>query len=224
LAASLTGGLSGPLAIWCAAPMTAAVVLGGRRRIAGGAALSLLAAVVTALAQADRLVVPPPEGALGTGLAMIGVLSIAIGLAAALLMTEQGSARQLEARSRETARMREAVDEHPHLIVTVHGSGRVEGVYGAPERLGISALRLTEGGLASIVDEADRTVLNAALGTAITTAPPRSPSVGPAANRPGWRSSCADCLRCAWWRRCATRPPTTSASSTWSRRRSTPRR
>jgi cell cycle sensor histidine kinase DivJ len=167
MAASLSGGLSGPLAIWCAAPMAAAVVLGGRRRLAGGAALSLLAAVVAALAQADRLVAAPPQGAIGTGLAMIGVLSIAIGLAAALLMTEQGSARLLEARSRETERLREAVEAQPHLIVTLHGSGRVEGVYGAPERLGVSALRLTEGGLASIVDEADRAVLNAALGMAI---------------------------------------------------------
>ena len=101
---------------------------------------------------------------------MIGVLSIAIGLAAALLMTDQGSARQLEARSRETARLREAVDEQPHL--DCHRPRRscwpTECMATPERRFGVSASRLTESGLASLVDElADRAMLNAALGTAI---------------------------------------------------------
>jgi signal transduction histidine kinase len=115
-ACGVSGGVSGPLAVWCAAPMAAAVMLGGSRRLALGAAASLLAVAVAALAQIDRLNGVAPSGAAGIGLGFIGAASTAIGLAAALLSAQRRAARTRETQARgqvETVEaLRQALNEH----------------------------------------------------------------------------------------------------------------
>src|ERR1019366_7936637 len=71
VAAGLTGGLTGPLAPWCLAPLAAAILLGARR-ISWGAVLSVLALASVALAQAAGLTQPPPTGVLAGGLPLVG--------------------------------------------------------------------------------------------------------------------------------------------------------
>jgi signal transduction histidine kinase len=115
-ACGVSGGVSGPLAVWCAAPMAIAVLLGDPRRLALGAALSLLAVAVAALAQVDRLNGASPPGAAGVGLGFIGAASITIGLAAALLSAQRRTARASEARDRAQAQimagLRQALGDH----------------------------------------------------------------------------------------------------------------
>ena len=84
-AAGLTGGLTGPLAPWCLTPLAAAILL-GPRRVLWGAVLSVLALASVALAEAAGLTQPPPTGVLAGALALVGLITITIGLAAAILI------------------------------------------------------------------------------------------------------------------------------------------
>jgi len=162
-ACGLSGGASGPLAVWCATPMLAAVVLGGARRMVHGAIWSLLAVAVTGLAQADRLTGPVPVGMTGLGLGLIGVTSIAVGLAAALLAPLRAGQVQ-----RPVATFgREVLDQQPNLIVTLDGTGRIDAVFGDAFGSHLPAARLEREGLLATADMAGRPVLEAAMATAI---------------------------------------------------------
>src|SRR5579863_4796338 len=70
LAATLAGGASGPLAIWCITPLAASLALEARR-VALGAALSLAALAAVALIQAAGLAPPAPHGAVALSLALV---------------------------------------------------------------------------------------------------------------------------------------------------------
>jgi len=166
LACGLSGGVAGPLAIWCAAPMVAAVVLGGTRRLAQGAALSLLAVALVALTQADGRLAAAPTGQADLGLGLIGVTSIAVGLAAALLAAHRRAVQAGEAQAAGEAQLREVLNQQPHLIMTLDRAGRVENVYGAAWGAPLSTGRLMEDGLPAIAEETERAGLEAALASA----------------------------------------------------------
>ena len=167
LGAGLSGGVSGPLAIWCLAPVMAGAALGGARRLAQGAALALLAVVVTGLARVDRLIGAPPTGTAALGLGLIGVTSMALGLAAALLAAHRRAARVADAQSLAAAKLNEALVRQPNLILTLDEAGRVETVFGGAAQGIASAERLMKDGLLASADEADRAALRDALAAAI---------------------------------------------------------
>jgi two-component system, cell cycle sensor histidine kinase DivJ len=130
LACCLSGGVSGPLAVWCAMPMAAAIVLGGPHRLAQGAALSLLAVAVASLAQLDRLTGAPATGLVGICLGLIGAGSTTLGLAAALLTAQKRGTRIDDALLKAEEEMRRAYAQQPDLIVTVDRVGRIDGLFG----------------------------------------------------------------------------------------------
>ncbi|HEX4180711.1 MAG TPA: HAMP domain-containing sensor histidine kinase [Caulobacteraceae bacterium] len=130
LACCLSGGVSGPLAVWCAMPMAAAVILGGPHRLAQGAALSLLAVAVAALAELDRMAAAAPSGLVGVGLGLIGVGSTAVGLAAAMLAARRRAARADETRIQAGEALRRTLGRQPHLILTLDQAGRIDGAFG----------------------------------------------------------------------------------------------
>jgi cell cycle sensor histidine kinase DivJ len=167
LACGLTGGVSGPLAIWCLTPMVAAVVLGGARRLAQGAALSLLGVVVTALAQADHLIGAAPSGPVGLCLGLIGVTSISAGLAAALLTAHRRTHESGDAQGAPSAAAREILEQQPNLILTLDETGRVDGVFGGAFRTLLPTQRLIQDGLPLIAEESERSGLEAALAAAL---------------------------------------------------------
>ena len=166
LACGLSGGASGPLAVWCAAPLVAAVVLGGPRRLVHGAVWSLLAAAVTSLAQAGRLTGPVPVGLAGLGLGLIGVTSICVGLAVALLAARRGG-QVAEARRPPASAQHEALNQQPNLIIILDETGRIDGVFGDAFRFCLPTERLTEDGLQAIADPSGRGALEDAVATAI---------------------------------------------------------
>jgi len=167
LACALAGGVSGPLAIWCAASMVAAVVLGGARRLSQGAALSLLTVAVTALAQADKLLAPVPAPGPAFGLGLIGIISISVGLAAALLAAPRPSSVETDEGPFGGAALRQVLDEQPYLIIILDEAGRIDGVFGSAFKFLLPAERLVGGGLLAIADGEDRVALEAALATAV---------------------------------------------------------
>jgi cell cycle sensor histidine kinase DivJ len=163
IACGLTGGVSGPLAIWCAAPIVAAVVLGGPRRLTQGAVLSLLAVTLIALAQADRMLRPAPLGTAGLGAGLIGVASITVGLAAAMLAAQRRTSRAGEVENLSASGLRRVLNQQPYLTLTLDEAGRIDGVFGAAFRAFPPPRRLMEEGLLIVADDAERVALEAAL-------------------------------------------------------------
>jgi cell cycle sensor histidine kinase DivJ len=161
LAAGLTGGLTGPLAPWCLTPLAAAILLGARR-ISWGAVLSVLALASVALAQAAGLTQPPPTGVLAGALALVGLVTITIGLAAAILIPRalQAPAQALTSEAPLAA----LVAAQPLLIATFAADGRIVHAYG-----GLRAdlvLRLTELGLLGAAEPETQAELETVLFTA----------------------------------------------------------
>ncbi len=83
-AMALTGGVSGPLAVWAAGPIVASMALGGLWR--DGATLSFAALTGVALIQAAGKAGPAPTGALALWLGVIGLASLLAGAAGALML------------------------------------------------------------------------------------------------------------------------------------------
>ena len=161
LGCGLAGGVAGPLAIWCAAPMVAAVVLGGSRRMALGAAFSLLSVAIVALAQTSGWVRAAPTGAAAMGLGLVGAASITVGLAAAMLSAQRRGGRGAETPAAQT-KPDTVLDHQPCLILALSEDGRVEDVFGGSFEPRSIAHTLRQDGLLALAEGEDRTALEAA--------------------------------------------------------------
>ncbi len=163
LACILSGGVSGPLAVWCAMPMAAAVVLGGPHRLSQGAAFSLLAVAVAALAELDRLGGPGPAGLARTGLGLIGAGAATVGLAAAMLAAQKRALRAAAALVGEAEDARRGLDRQPNLILTLDPFGRIDGAFGEAFLARLPDAPLVGQPLAAIAAPAERARLEDAL-------------------------------------------------------------
>jgi len=83
-AMAMTGGVSGPLAVWATTPLIAAMALGGLWR--DGAMLSFAALTGVAMIQVGGQVDAPPTGALNFALGLIALTTTLAGAAAALMI------------------------------------------------------------------------------------------------------------------------------------------
>jgi two-component system, cell cycle sensor histidine kinase DivJ len=160
IATDLTGGVSGPLVVWCLTPLAAAILL-GPRRVSWGAALSVLALASAALAQAAGLAQPAPTGALAITLALVGLSTTAVAIAAAIL-----APRSLQAPALHSAALAgDLIAAQPHLIAILSPDGRIEEAHGG---LRPDLVRwLTERGLIGAADPVAQAGLEAALATGV---------------------------------------------------------
>ncbi len=83
-AMAMTGGVSGPLAVWAAAPLIASLALGGLWR--DGAMLSFAAMAGVAMIQLGGQVDAPPTGELDFALGLIALTTTLAGAAAAVMI------------------------------------------------------------------------------------------------------------------------------------------
>ena len=158
-ALGLTGGILSPLAAWALSPLAVGVLLGRRHAIAVGGALGLLILAIAALGAAAGHAAAPPEGPLAFSLALIGLISVTVGVAAAAVMAPQSS-------SQAPGVSGELVDRQPHLIVALTPQGRVLKASGAlAPRI---AQRLRDRGLVGAADAAARPEVEAALAEALS--------------------------------------------------------
>jgi cell cycle sensor histidine kinase DivJ len=81
---AMTGGISGPLAIWAATPLIASIALGGLWR--DGAMLSFAAMAGVAMIQLGGRIDTAPRGALDFALGLIAMTTTLAGAAAALMI------------------------------------------------------------------------------------------------------------------------------------------
>ncbi len=165
-AAGLTGGIAGPLAAWCAAPLAAALAFDRRKLVSSGAALSLLAFALAIWASlTDRGVTPQPSVALWLGALSVGTTGtwIATGVTRALRdRTERAGVAEAA-----VARLESALAEQPHLIATLDATGRLSSAYGAPPP-GFALEQLFAQGLIASAYHPDRPALQTALLRAAT--------------------------------------------------------
>lgn len=142
LACILGGGVAGPLAVWCLAPVAAGAVLGGGRRLAEGAALAFMAAAVSALAALTGLTPVAPQGVPAFWMGLLALTTTGLGLGAGLIMAERRAARREVRRDDEVERLRAVLEEQPWLILSLFPHGRVRSVYGrTPEGVALDAVQ-----------------------------------------------------------------------------------
>src|SRR6185437_10279484 len=154
IAADLTGGLESPLVVWCAAPLAAALVQ-GRRKVAWGATLSVVSLAAVALAQSVGAAEPRPSGALAVSLALVGLFTIILGFAAAVI-----ASRATEASHAGPPAEGLAADQ-PNLIMALTSDGMVAAARGGLREP--IASRLRGMGLLGAAEAADQAAVDAAL-------------------------------------------------------------
>ncbi len=161
----LTGGVVGPLAAWCLAPMAAAAALGGTSLLAFGAAASVVAVGVCALS-APLLGLAPTQAPAAYWLGLISLSTTAAGLGIGLIAIQRTATEGDRRRDQSEARLRALLADQPHLLVWMDAGRQVTAVYGhAPE--GISPDALVDRALAQIAAPADRHLVEEALRQAL---------------------------------------------------------
>ncbi|HEY2659396.1 MAG TPA: HAMP domain-containing sensor histidine kinase [Caulobacteraceae bacterium] len=150
VAAGLSGGVTGPLGVWCLMPMATATVLGGSQRLAQGAALAVLALAVTGLAQVMGLTQPAPFQAAAYSLGLFGLASTVFALGGGLMLDRRRLARLLEGEAAGKNALQAILGGQPHLVLWLTPTGRVSAAYGeAPAE--VSLERLKSHGLSAVV-------------------------------------------------------------------------
>lgn len=161
VAATLSGGLTGPLAGFVFLPLVAGLALGGQRAAllgAGAVALAAVAGLVTVWMGR-----PLPEA---PALAALSALLTAAAAALAVRLSWRAREHRLQAAEAEVARVEALLAAQPGLTLVLEPSGRVLAAYGAPPpSLDIEAL--FAGGLIAAVHAPDRPATLAAFGRAM---------------------------------------------------------
>ena len=149
LACILAGGVAGPLAAWCLAPIAAAAAQGGGSRLPQSAALALMAAAVSAVAVLAGLAPAPPTGMVAFWMGLTALATTGLGLGAGLIMIERQVNRREMRLEDEVERLRAVLEEQPHLILSLYPHGRVRAMFGRPPA-GVSQDTLQALGLAAV--------------------------------------------------------------------------
>ncbi len=166
----LAGGVGGPLAAWCLAPLAAAAVFGGSRRMAEAAALSLAAAAVAVLAGLAGIGFDAPGAPAAGWMGALAVASVGFGLGAGqLLWRRRSGERDAQARAAE-AELADLLADQPNLILALDRDGRILSAYGRspqgmmrPNLPGASPVGVD---IRALVDAADRVTVSGALAAA----------------------------------------------------------
>ena len=141
-AAMLTGGVSGPLAVWCLAPAAAAAVFGASSLLAEAGALALASAAITALAGLAGLLPPAPPAPVGFWLGLIGLLTTGLGLGSGLLLSRRRAGQREQLRRAAEAEIERLLSEQPHLVLALDPDGTVLAAFGyAPVGIDTAGLR-----------------------------------------------------------------------------------
>jgi cell cycle sensor histidine kinase DivJ len=162
-AVHLTGGLGGPLAAWCLAPLAAAAAFQNREALAAGAAGAIAATAVACL-QGMLAPLPLPGPAVEAWLSTLAVATVTLGLAAGLMGGQAGPApRRALAPDND---LDEVLAAQPQMILTVGPDGRIWGAWGAPIGVPIAS-DLNGRNIAELTPMEDQLALDEALQAAL---------------------------------------------------------
>lgn len=159
--ASLSGGLTGPLAGFVFLPLAAGIALGGPRPVQAGAlAVGLAALAGLFSAWLSRTGAPLP------GLAAISAVLTAAAAALAVRLSWRQREARLETAEAEVRRVEALMAAQPGLTLILEPSGRVLAAYGAPPP-SLPVDPLFDQGLIAAVHAPDRPRLLAAIDRAL---------------------------------------------------------
>ncbi|MGZ9100870.1 MAG: sensor histidine kinase, partial [Brevundimonas sp.] len=148
--ATLSGGLTGPLAGFVFLPLAAGIALGGTRTVQAGA-LAVCLAALAGLLSVWLIRQSPPLPAL----AAISALLTAGAAALAVRLSWRQRERRLETAEADAARIETLLAAQPGLMLVLEPSGRVVAAYGAPPAY-LPVDPLFESGLVAAVHAPDR--------------------------------------------------------------------
>jgi len=163
LAVSVSGGLAGPLGVFCVAPVVAGLALGASWRV--GLGLSLAAAVIVVGLGLAHIPPPPPVEPTRTWLTLMALVITAGAIVGALVIARRGADAQQEALEAELAAFQTLMGDLPELALALNPQGVTEAVFGQP-LAGLDSERLHEG-LAAVAASADRPGIDAAVAEAL---------------------------------------------------------
>ncbi len=166
LSCGLSGGVSGPLAVWCLAPVAAATLLGSSRLWAEASALSVMAAALAAMAQIAGLWPAPPLEPVRFWLGLIALAVLGLGLTAGLTVSRRRGEVQRASDRLTREGLERLLTEQPHLLAALDGHGRVLSAFGYSP-LGLPESVLLTQGLIEAAEEEDRPALALAIGQAL---------------------------------------------------------
>ncbi|MET0273568.1 MAG: PAS domain-containing sensor histidine kinase [Phenylobacterium sp.] len=189
VACQLTGGVLGPLAPWCLAPMAAAAAFRKPDLLALAAAASLAAAGLAGVGTFLFPIPVPPAGQ-AAWLGLLALASTTLGLGAGLVALQGRSRREIARREETETGLREVLDQQPQLIFEVYPGGRILNAYGQPP-MGLDLREIDGRNLAELVSPDDRAAVEDALQRAVSEGSAEVAFI-PAHDARGW---CVLCLR-----------------------------
>ena len=161
--AVLTGGLTGPLAVWCLVPLLASVALGGG--VLDGVVFSALALAFAGLGGMVAGLPPPVKELQSQVFAAIGAGSTLVAAVSAVMIARRRALVVDRAQSSEIGELQGLLGDLPHLAVALDRADGVYAVFGQP--LPIMSHEALYGGLAASAVEAERPRVTAALHEAL---------------------------------------------------------
>jgi cell cycle sensor histidine kinase DivJ len=164
-AATMTGGMAGPLAAWCLAPLAAAAAFRKPDLLPLGAAGALAAAAVTALSSL-LLPLPAAPAAAAAWLNLAALCGTALAFGAALVGLYAEATRERRDRDEIETGLLEVLDNQPQLLLDLFPGGRILEAFGQPPP-GWRSRDLIDRNLADFVHIDDRALAEAALQRAI---------------------------------------------------------
>ncbi|MDB5419723.1 MAG: divJ [Phenylobacterium sp.] len=131
VACQMTGGVAGPLAAWCLAPLAATAAFRKARLLPLGAAAAIAAAGAAGL---GTLLLPLPtvEPAAAPWLGVLATATAALGLGAGLVALYAAIRRHDEERDDVEIGLREVLAHQPQLLMTLYPGGRILEAFGQP--------------------------------------------------------------------------------------------
>ena len=134
LAAALTGGFSSPLAPWLLTPLAAAAAMGQPRRLALAAAIGAGALGLLGLCQLTMVLPQGPSLTAARALGALGLATTTAGLSVALVVLQRQVEQDALRRGVIEARLRSALADQPHLILSIWPNGKLASVWGVGPR------------------------------------------------------------------------------------------
>lgn len=159
MAATLEGGLGGPLAVWCVMPAVATLVV--EAPWICGVGLSVGALLVITAINALHLAWKIPHQPLNFWLAFVAVLTTAGGTVGGLAVARRRAKVSRDEVEAELAGFQSLMGDLPELALAMDPQGRAQAVFGRPLE-GVDTQALHEG-LLFLVDEMERPKVQAAL-------------------------------------------------------------
>ena len=161
-AAVLTGGLSGPFAALCLAPLAAAVAppVADGRRIAQGAVAALVAVIAVVFLQVAGFAAAAPDALVSAWLGFVAVAGVTLTLAAGLIRNQRALGADQGEQLRRAAYIQALMEGQPNLVIALSMDGAARSVFGAlPPGVTEAGLRQ---GLEAVAQPSDRALVTAA--------------------------------------------------------------